>query len=42
MHQERPVERPVIPAWKQQPNTADLRRNAAGWRETPKPSDTAT
>ena len=37
-----PLERPVIPAWKRQRNTADLRRNAAVWREMPRLSDTAT
>jgi hypothetical protein len=36
-----PVERPVIPAWKQQRNTGDLRRNASAWLARPGPSDIA-
>src|SRR5262249_32467947 len=41
LHASGTLARPVIRAWKQQRNTADLRRNAAAWRETPRPSDTA-
>jgi hypothetical protein len=32
------VERPVIPAWKRQRNTGDLRRNATSWLARPRPS----
>src|SRR5215831_2984811 len=35
------VQRPVVPAWKHQWNTSDSRRNAAVWRERPRPSSTA-